>query len=153
MEQTERANRAKEIYDKHKKQKLQEFVTKEFLQDYIELSYNCMSINNENIIRLRDSLHKIVNIVFTLEKQVKELTQQKERFQHNLMYIEVVEDIIISKETEWENKTFNNMLVKLVGKDEVYKVFVQTSNSPVIGSKIKFTFNADENKLSQLKLM
>jgi hypothetical protein len=69
------------------------------------------------------------------------------------MYIEVVEDIIISKETEWENKTFNNMLVKLAGKDEVYKVFVQTSNSPVIGSKIKFTFNADENKLSQLKLM
>ena len=88
-----------------------------------------------------------------LKKQIDELTQQKERFQHNLMYVEVIEDIINNKETEWEKKTFNNMLVKLVGKEEVYKVFVQTSNAPVIGSKIKFTFNADENKLSQLKLV
>jgi hypothetical protein len=91
--------------------------------------------------------------LYELMEQVKQLTQEKERFQHNLMYVEVVEDIITSKETEWEKKTFNNMLVKLVGKDEVYKVFVQTSNAPVIGSKIKFTFNADENKLASLKLI
>jgi hypothetical protein len=88
-----------------------------------------------------------------LEEQVKELTQQKERFQHNLMYVEVVDDIITSDETEWDKKVFNNMLVKLVGKDEIYKVFVQSNNAPIIGSKIKFTFNADENKLSQLKLL
>ena len=88
-----------------------------------------------------------------LREVVKQLTQQRERFQHNLMYLEVVEDIITCTETEWDNKTFNNMLVKLVGKDEVYKVFVQTSNAPVIGSKIKFTFNADENKLSKLKIV
>lgn len=91
--------------------------------------------------------------LYELKEQVKQLTQEKERFQHNLMYVEVVEDIINNKETEWDKKTFNNMLVKLVGKEEVYKVFVQTSNAPVIGSKIKFTFNADENKLSQLKLV
>jgi len=153
MEQTERANRAKEIYDKHKKQKLQEFVTKEFLQDYIEGRDYIIQHNRKSINYLFEKLSETRLEVEELREQVKELTQQKERFQHNLMYIEVVEDIIISKETEWENKTFNNMLVKLVGKDEVYKVFVQTSNSPVIGSKIKFTFNADENKLSQLKLM
>lgn len=88
-----------------------------------------------------------------LREVVEQLTQQKERFQHNLMYLEVVEDIITCTETEWDNKTFNNMLVKLVGKDEVYKVFVSTTNAPVIGSKVHFTFNADENKLSKLKIV
>jgi len=148
MEQTERANRAKEIYEKHKLKKLEERV------NLICKSYNESIEKFNEYVNSHKIYHKIVEMqVEDLEEQVKQLTQQKERFQHNLMYIEVVEDIIISKETEWENKTFNNMLVKLVGKDEVYKVFVQTSNSPVIGSKIKFTFNADENKLSQLKLM
>lgn len=88
-----------------------------------------------------------------LKDVVKQLTQQRERFQHNLMYVAVVEDIITSTETEWDNKTFNNMLVKLVGKDEVYKVFVSTNGSPVVGSNIHFIFNADENKLSKLKLL
>jgi hypothetical protein len=88
-----------------------------------------------------------------LNHLIEQLTQQKERFQHNLMYVEVVEDIITCTETEWENKTFNNMLVKLVGKEEVYKVFTSKSNAPVIGNKINFTYNADENKLSKLKIV
>jgi hypothetical protein len=69
------------------------------------------------------------------------------------MYVEIVEDIVTSKETEWDGKIFNNMLVKLVDKDEIYKVFVQDVNTPNIGNKIKFLFNADENKLSQLKII
>jgi hypothetical protein len=88
-----------------------------------------------------------------LNHLIEQLTQQKERFQHNLMYVEVVEDIITCTETEWENKTFNNMLVRLVGKDEVYKIFTSKSNAPVIGNKINFTYNADENKLSKLKIV
>jgi hypothetical protein len=95
----------------------------------------------------------IDNELDELRKIVKQLTQQRERFQHNLMYLEVVEDIITCTETEWDNKTFNNMLVKLVGKDEVYKVFISTTNAPVIGHKKHFTFNADENKLSKLKIL
>lgn len=95
----------------------------------------------------------IDNELDELRKIVKQLIQQRERFQHNLMYLEVVEDIITCTETEWDNKTFNNMLVKLVGKDEVYKVFISTTNAPVIGNKIHFTFNADENKLSKLKIL
>lgn len=91
--------------------------------------------------------------LYKLKEKLEKLTQQKEIFQHNMMYVEVVEDVITNKETEWENKTFNNMLVKLVGKDEVYKVFVQTNNSPVSGSRIKFIYNADENKLSKLKII
>ncbi len=107
----------------------------------------------EKLDEHRSCLIDIYNRFADLQKQVKELSQQRERFQHNLMYLEIVEDIITSTETEWDNKTFNNMLVKLVGKDEVYKIFVSTSNAPVIGSKINFIFNADENKLSKLKIV
>lgn len=98
-----------------------------------------------------DSLYK--NLIQDAFKEIRELKEQKKMFHHNLMYVEVVEDVINSKQTEWEDKTFNNMLVKLVGKDEVYKVFVQDKNTPSIGNKIKFIFNADENKLSNMKIL
>ena len=119
---------------------------KEELNEHLKIYNSNVNINNQNVQYLNNKINE-------LQEQLDKLTQQRERFQHNLMYVEVVEDVITNKETEWDGKTFNNMLVKLVGKDEVYKVFVQTSNAPVIGSKIKFTFNADENKLSQLKLV
>jgi hypothetical protein len=137
-------------------------------KENLNLQYEefCQKLSNDNYDKVESMfflMTKYVNVhqyakqiefeLYELKEQVKQLTQEKERFQHNLMYVEVVEDIINNKETEWDKKTFNNMLVKLVGKEEVYKVFVQTSNAPVIGSKIKFTFNADENKLSQLKLV
>jgi len=160
----EKINRAAEAFKKVKVDNSKESVTREVLEshynttnilifklqdkfeEHIKLYNSNIDINNQNIQYLNGRIKE-------LQEQVDKLTQQKERFKHNLMYVEVVEDIISTKETEWENKTFNNMLVKLVGKDEVYKVFVQTINAPVIGSKIKFTYNADENKLSQLKLI
>ena len=108
--------------------------------------YNRLSGTHKYAKQLEKELYELKDVV-------EQLSQQRERFQHNLMYIEVVEDIITCTETEWDNKTFNNMLVKLVGKEEVYKVFVSTGNAPVIGSKINFIFNADENKLSKLKIV
>jgi hypothetical protein len=137
----DRANKAAEVFMKHKIEKVEERLN------------SITNIVNKNVEVERNNINYLLNKITELQEQVDKLTQQRERFQHNLMYVEVVEDVISTKETEWENKTFNNMLVKLVGKDEVYKVFVQTSNAPVIGSKIKFTFNADENKLSLLKLI
>ena len=141
----------------------QEQLTENFNLQYEIFSQKLSNDNYDKVESMFFLMTKIMGVhhyanqieieLYELREQVKQLTQEKERFQHNLMYVEVVEDIITSKETEWDKKTFNNMLVKLVGKEEVYKVFVQTSNAPVIGSKIKFTFNADENKLSQLKLV
>ena len=129
------------VYTKLKVDKLEQQVVEYFTQ------------NNQIIKAIHSYSQQIEKELYELKDVVEQLTQQRERFQHNLMYVGVVEDIITSTETEWDNKTFNNMLVKLVGKDEVYKVFVSTSGSPVVGSKIHFIFNADENKLSKLKLL
>ncbi len=127
------------------------------LTQQIEEIIKCQQQTDEWVVEKldehRSGIIDLYNRFSDLQKQIEQLTQQKERFQHNLMYVEVIEDIITNSETEWDNKTFNNMLVKLVGKDEVYKVFVSKSNAPVIGSRIKFIFNADENKLSKLKLI
>jgi hypothetical protein len=70
------------------------------------------------------------------------------------MYIEVIEEIITNKETEWEGKQFTNMLVRIAGRpDEVYKIFVSVANAPSVGDSINFIFNADENKLSKLRII
>ena len=136
---------------------LDELVTKGMLYGFIDNRTDLIWKHREEVKELSKTFQAHLTFQFKkiveLQEQVKELSQQRERFQHNLMYLEVVEDIITCTETEWDNKTFNNMLVKLVGKDEVYKVFVSTSNAPVIGSKINFIFNADENKLSKLKIV
>lgn len=160
----EKIDRAAEAFSKLKVDNSKELVTRELLEKFIDSRDNLIWKHKEELnehIKIFNSnsninyqnVQYLDNRIKELQEQVDKLTQQRERFQHNLMYVEVVEDVITNKETEWENKTFNNMVVKLVGKDEVYKVFVQTSNAPVIGSKIKFTFNADENKLSQVKLI
>ena len=112
--------------------------------------YDKNKVLTQQVVSNHNYAHQVEIELNELKEQ---LTQQRERFQHNLMYVEVVEDIITSTETEWDSKTFNNMLVKLVGKDEVYKIFVSTTNAPVIGNKIHFTYNADENKLSKLKIV
>jgi len=78
---------------------------------------------------------------------------KKNNFIHNFQYVEEISEIIISKEVDWDGKKFNNMLVKLVGCNEVYRIFITVSNSPKAGDKIIFTFNADENKLSKVKLL
>lgn len=136
---------------------LDELVTKGLLYGFIDNHTNLIWKHREEAQELEKTFNS--HLVFQykkiveLQEQVEQLTQQRERFQHNLMYIGVVEDIITSTETEWDSKTFNNMLVKLVGKDEVYKVFVSTTNAPVIGNTIHFIFNADENKLSKLKVI
>jgi hypothetical protein len=89
-----------------------------------------------------------------LREVVKQLTQRKERFQHNLLYVEVIEEIITNEGTEWEGKQFNNMLVRLVGRpDEVYKIFVSAANTPAVGDSVNFIFNADDNKLSKLRII
>ena len=118
---------------------------KELQQVFVKLT--------QQVVCHHNYAHQIEKELNELREVVEQLTQQREKFQHNLMYVEVVEDIITSTETEWDSKTFNNMLVKLVGKDEVYKVFVSTTNAPVIGNTINFIFNADENKLSKLKVI
>ena len=112
--------------------------------------YDKNKILTQQVVSNQNYAHQVEIELNELKEQ---LTQQRERFQHNLMYVAVVEDIITSTETEWDSKTFNNMLVKLVGKDEVYKVFVSTTNAPVIGNTIHFIYNADENKLSKLKVI
>lgn len=137
-------------------------------KENLNLEYERFSekLSNDNYVNVESMfflMTKYVNVhqyakqiefeLYELMEEVKQLKEQRERFQHNLMYVEVVEDVINSKQTEWEDKTFNNMLVKLVGKDEVYKVFVQDKNTPSIGNKIKFIFNADENKLSNMKIL
>ena len=45
------------------------------------------------------------------------------------------------------------MEVKLIGRDELYKVFVLKGNKPNIGNKIRFTFDATDNKLKKLKVL
>jgi len=126
-------------------------------EEFEQLRTKCIIDLYDKINILNNQIQNVHNYSQQVEKELCELieqvSQQKERFQHNLMYVEIVEDIVTSKETEWEGKIFNNMLVKLIGKNEIYKIFVQDNNSPNIGNKIKFLFNADENKLSQLKIV
>lgn len=89
-----------------------------------------------------------------LQERVEQLTQRKERFKHNLMYVEVIEQIITNEGTEWDGKQFNNMLVRIAGRpDEVYKIFVSVANTPAVGDSVNFIFNEDENKLSKLRII
>lgn len=122
-----------------------------------QLHVECISDLYNKINILNNNIQNVYNYSQQVEKELcdlrEQINQEKKKFQHNLMYVEIVEDIVTSKETEWDGKVFNNMLVKLVDKDEIYKVFVQDVNTPNIGNKIKFLFNADENKLSQLKII
>jgi hypothetical protein len=70
------------------------------------------------------------------------------------MYIEVIEEIITNVVTEWEGKQFTNMLVRIAGRtDEVYKIFVSVANAPSVGDSVNFIFNADDNKLSKLRII
>jgi hypothetical protein len=133
-------------------------VIEELLKLHIKVYNKNIEINNTNnksIMEIIDTNHRYTQ---QLEKELNELreqlTQRKERFQHNLMYIEVIEEIITNKETEWEGKQFTNMLVRIAGRpDEVYKIFVSVANAPSVGDSVNFIFNADDNKLSKLRII
>ena len=133
----------------------------ERINTYFEINDKNLDITYENTKKIETKVNLTFKYAEELDKElcelreeVKQLTQRKERFQHNLMYIEVIEEIITNVGTEWEGKQFTNMLVRIAGRtDEVYKIFVSVANAPSVGDSVNFIFNADDNKLSKLRII
>jgi hypothetical protein len=94
--------------------------------------------------------------ILELQKQFNSITippQPKEIFKDGFNYTSTIEEIITVEETLWNKNICLNMEVKLIGRDELYKVFVLKGNKPNIGNKIRFTFDATDNKLKKLKVL
>lgn len=120
-----------------------------------QIIINNFSKINDNIKKL-DEYTKFLNsnykyFVEDLYKQITELKEQREIFQHNFQYIGVIETVIEREETEWDGKTHLNMLVQLEGMKEVYNILCAKYKNPKVGDKITFIFNADKNKLMEIR--
>jgi len=95
-------------------------------------------------------------IIKLLQEQIEDIvipSQPKETFKDGSNYTSTIEEIITIEETIWDKKTCLNMEVKLVDREELFKVFVMKGNKPNAGNKIRFTFDAADNKLKKLKVL
>ena len=79
--------------------------------------------------------------------------QPKESFKDGSSYTGEILEIVTTEPTEWKNKSFYNLEVKLVGRDELYKIFVLKENKPRPGSRIRFTYQLQDNKLCGIKIL
>ena len=111
---------------------------------------------NSLIVDANQTNITLTNKIRVLQEQIDNITippQPKEVFKDGNNYTSTIEEIITIEETIWDKKPCLNMEVKLVGRDELYKVFVLKGNKPDAGSKIRFTFDAADNKLKKLKVL
>jgi len=111
---------------------------------------------NSLIVELNQNNINHCNMVKLLQQQIDNITippQPKEIFKDGCNYTSTIEEIITVEETLWNKNTCLNMEVKLISRDELYKVFVLKGNKPNIGNKIRFTFDATDNKLKKLKVL
>lgn len=79
-------------------------------------------------------------------------TQPKENLKRGSSYTGVISEIVTFEETEWKNKKWLNMELKLVGREELFKVFILKGNKPSTGNKIRFTYQ-EEDKLYSMKVI
>jgi hypothetical protein len=111
---------------------------------------------NSLIVEANKNNTNFASAIKELQKQFDNLTippQPKEIFKDASNYTSTIEDIVTIEETSWNNNLYLNMEVKLIGKEELYKIFVLKGNKPNTGNKIRFTFDATDNKLKKLKVL
>ncbi len=111
---------------------------------------------NSLIVDANMSTVNISNKIKDLQQQIDNFIlppQSKENFKDGSSYTGEILEIVTIEPTEWKNKSFYNLEVKLVGRDELYKVFVLKENKPRPGNRIRFTYQLQDNKLSGLKVL
>ena len=103
------------------------------------------NLSNINLNKkIKDLQEEIVNITIP--------PQPKESFKEGSSYTGEILEIVTVEPTEWKNKSFLNIELKLVGRSELYKIFVLKENKPSVGNKIRFTYQL-EDKLIQIKVI
>lgn len=111
---------------------------------------------NSLIVDANLSNINLTNKIKELQEQIDNFIlppQPKEIFKDASNYTSIIEDIVTIEETIWNNNIYLNMEVKLIGKEELYKIFVLKGNKPYTGNKIRFTYDATDNKLKKLKVL
>ena len=115
----------------------------------LENDFNSLIVDaNQNNISLN-------NKIKLLQEKLDDITiptQPKESFKIGSSYTGVISEIVTVEETEWKNKSFLNIELKLIGREELFKVFVLKGNKPSNGNKIRFTYEL-EDKLYQIKVI
>lgn len=115
----------------------------------LENDFNSLIVDaNQNNISLN-------NKIKLLQEKIDGITiptQLKENFKEGSSYTGVISEIVTVEQTEWKKKSFLNIELKLVGREELFKVFVLEENKPSNGNKIRFTYQL-EDKLYQIKVI
>jgi hypothetical protein len=95
------------------------------------------------------------NKIKQLQEQIDSIDvvpQPKENFKEGSNYTAIISEFVTIQETQWKNKDFLNIELKLVGRNELYKIFVLKGSKPRVGDKIRFTYQP-EDKLYQIKVI
>ncbi len=111
---------------------------------------------NSLIVDINQSNINYSNKIKLLQEQINDITippQPKEMFKDGCSYTSTIEEIVSKEETIWDKKTCLNMEVKLVDREELYKIFVLKDNAPLAGFKIRFMFEEKDNKLKKIKIL
>jgi hypothetical protein len=112
------------------------------VESIISLSEKQAIINNFN---------SIFDQLKTINKELSKISKDRQVFLHNYEYIGVIKNIIEIEETQWDNKPFERMVVQLEDNIEVYNIFCSKYKKISSGDRIKFRYNADENKLMEIR--
>jgi len=118
--------------------------------------FNQLSNDYEKLVKIVGDNYnhfQSINTIMWKEIELKKPAQPKEVFKDANNYTSTIENIVTIEETNWNNNVYLNMEVKLIGREELYKVFVLKGNKPDTGNKIRFTFDATDNKLKKLKVL
>jgi hypothetical protein len=110
---------------------------------------------NSLIVDANLSNINMTNKIKELQKQIDNFIlppQPKENFKEGSSYTAEILELVTIEPTEWKNKSFLNIELKLVGRDELYKIFVLKENKPRPGNRIRFTYQL-EDKLYQVKIL
>lgn len=110
---------------------------------------------NSLIVDANLSNINMTNKIKELQEQIDNFIlppQPKENFKEGSSYTGEILEIVTVEPTEWKNKSFLNIELKLVGRSELYKIFVLKENKPRPGNRIRFTYQL-EDKLYQIKVL
>ena len=110
---------------------------------------------NSLIVESNLSNINLNNKIKELQEVINNITitpQPKENFKEGSSYTGIISEIITIEETKWKNKDFLNLEIKLVGREELFKIFIIKENKLNTGNKIRFTYQL-ENKLYQVKVL
>lgn len=111
----------------------------------------------EPIISLKEkqaiinNFNSIFDQLKTINKELSNISKEREVFLHNFEYIGVIKSIFEIEETQWDNKPFERMVVQLENNIEVYNIFCSKYKKISSGDTVKFRYNADENKLMEIR--